>query len=50
MKAVVSPCKPTAFSSELTQLGNVKAGEIPDEVKSSAINYEREISMLESDE
>lgn len=27
----------------------VKAGEIPDEVKSSAINYEREISMLESD-
>ena len=38
------------ISSELTQLGNVKAGEIPDEVKSSAINYEREISMLESDE
>lgn len=37
------------ISSELTQLGNVKAGEIPDEVKSSAINYEREISMLESD-
>ena len=28
------------ISSELTQLGNVKAGEIPDEVKSSAINYE----------
>ena len=38
------------ISSELTQLGNVKAGEIPDEVKSSAINYEIEISMLESDE
>ena len=38
------------ISSELTQLGGVKAGEIPAEAKSSAINYEREISMLESDE
>ena len=37
------------ISSELTQLGGVQAGEIPAEVKSSAINYEREISMLESD-
>ena len=38
------------ISSELTQLGGVKAGEIPAEAKSSAINYEREISMLESDQ
>lgn len=38
------------ISSELTKLGGVKAGEIPAEAKSSAINYEREISMLESDQ
>lgn len=38
------------ISSELTQLGGVKAGEIPAEAKSNAINYEREISMLESDQ
>ena len=38
------------ITSELTQLGNVEAGEIPAEAKSDAINYEKEISMLESAE
>ena len=37
------------ITSELTQLGGVEAGEIPAEAKSSAINYEKEISMLESE-
>ena len=37
------------ISSELTQLGNVKAERFRMRSKSSAINYEREISMLESD-
>lgn len=36
--------------SELTQLGGVEAGEIPAEAKSDAINYEKEISMLEDAE
>lgn len=38
------------ISSEPTQLGGVKAGEIPAEAKSNAINYEKEISMLESNQ
>ena len=38
-----------SITSELTQLGGVEAGEIPAEAKSSAINYEKEISMLESE-
>ena len=37
------------ITSELTQLGGVEAAEIPAEAKSSAINYEKEISMLESE-
>ena len=37
------------ITSELTQLGGVEAVEIPAEAKSSAINYEKEISMLESE-
>ena len=37
------------ITSELTQLGNVEAAEIPAEAKSSAINYEKEISMLENE-
>ena len=37
------------ITSELTQLGGVEAGEIPAEAKNSAINYEKEISMLESE-
>ncbi len=37
------------ITSELTQLGGVEAGEIPAEAKSSAINYEKEISRLESE-
>lgn len=41
--------KKYSISSELTQLGGVEAGEIPAEAKSSAINYEKEISMLESE-
>jgi len=35
--------------SELTQLGDVEAGEIPVEARNDAINYEKEISMLESE-
>ena len=38
-----------SITSELTQLGGVEADEIPAEAKSSAINYEKEISMLESE-
>ena len=38
-----------SITSELTQLGGVEPGEIPAEAKSSAINYEKEISMLESE-
>lgn len=38
------------ISSEITQLGGVKAGEIPVEAKSSAINYEKEISLLENEQ
>ena len=38
-----------SITSELTQLGGVEAGEIPVEAKSSAINYEKEISMLENE-
>ena len=37
------------ITSELTQLSDVEAAEIPAEAKSSAINYEKEISMLESE-
>ncbi|WP_458407594.1 hypothetical protein [Anaerotignum sp.] len=37
------------ITSELTQLGDVEAGEIPAEAKSDAINYEREISLLENE-
>lgn len=36
--------------SELTQLGGVQAEEIPAAAKSDAINYEKEISLLESGE
>lgn len=35
------------ISSELTKLGDVEAEEIPAAAKSDAINYEKEISMLE---
>ena len=35
------------ITSRLTQLGGVEAGEIPAEAKDTAINYEREISLLE---
>ena len=38
------------ITSELTQLGGVEAGEIPVEAKSDAINYEKEITLLESEE
>ena len=38
------------ITSRLTQLGGVEAGEIPAEAKDTAINYEREISLLESAE
>lgn len=38
------------ISSTFTKLGGVKAGEIPVEAKSSAINYDKEISLLESAE
>ncbi|MGN0136021.1 hypothetical protein [Anaerotignum sp.] len=38
------------ITSELTQLGGVAAEEIPAAAKSDAINYEKEISMLESGE
>ena len=37
------------ITSELTQLGGVEAGEVPAEAKSDAINYEKEISMLEEE-
>ena len=39
-----------SITSSLTQLGGVEAGEIPAEAKSDAINYEKEISLLESGE
>ena len=32
--------------SELTQLGGVEAEPVPDAAKSSAINYEEEISLM----
>lgn len=35
------------ITSELTQLGGVEAGDIPVEAKDTAINYEKEISLLE---
>lgn len=38
------------ITSELTQLGGVQAEEIPATAKSDAINYEKEISLLESGE
>lgn len=38
------------ITSELTQLGGVEAGKVPAEAKSDAINYEKEISLLESAE
>lgn len=38
------------ITSELTKLGGVEAGEIPAEAKSDAINYEKEISLLENEE
>ena len=37
------------ITSELTQLGGVEAGEIPVEAKNTAINYEKEISLLEKE-
>lgn len=37
------------ITSELTQLGGVEAEEIPAEAKDTAINYEKEISLLESE-
>lgn len=37
------------ITSELTQLGGVKAEEIPVEAKDTAINYEKEISLLEGE-
>ena len=37
------------ITSELTQLGGVEAGEIPAEAKNTAINYEKEISLLEKE-
>lgn len=36
------------ISSEITQLGDVESVDIPAAAKSDAINYEREISLLES--
>ncbi|MBQ9091711.1 MAG: hypothetical protein IJY52_05535 [Anaerotignum sp.] len=38
------------ITSALTQLGDVEATPIPEEAKSSAINYEKEITLLESAE
>lgn len=38
------------ITSTVTQLGDVEAEPIPDEAKSDAINYEKEISMLEDAE
>lgn len=38
------------IQSELTQLGDVEAAPIPDAAKSSAINYEKEIFLLEGAE
>lgn len=38
------------ITSSLTQIGDVEAGEIPAEAKNDAINYEKEISMLEEGE
>ena len=35
------------ISSEITQLGDVEDIEIPEAVKSDAINYEKEITLLE---
>ena len=35
------------ISSEITQLGDVEDIEIPEAVKSDAINYEKEIPLLE---
>lgn len=37
------------ITSELTQLGGVEAEEIPVEAKDTAINYEKEISLLEGE-
>ena len=37
------------IASELTQLDGVGAGEVPAEAKNDAINYEKEISMLENE-
>ena len=37
------------ITSELTRLGGVEAGEVPAEAKSDAINYEKEISLLENE-
>ena len=37
------------ITSVLTELGGVEAGEVPAEAKSDAINYEKEISMLENE-
>ncbi|MBR2383082.1 MAG: hypothetical protein IKA89_04985, partial [Anaerotignum sp.] len=37
------------IASELTQLDGVEAGEVPAEAKKDAINYEKEISMLENE-
>ena len=39
--------KTHVITSTLTQLGNVAAEEIPPAAKSDAINYEKEISLLE---
>ena len=39
-----------SITSALTQLGDVEATPIPEEAKSSAINYEKEITLLESAE
>lgn len=36
------------ISSEITQLGDVESIEIPEAAKSDAINYEKEISLLEN--
>ena len=37
------------ITSVLTQLGDVEAGEVPVEAKNDAINYEKEISLLENE-
>ena len=37
------------ITSELTRLGGVEAGEVPAEAKNDAINYEKEISLLENE-